>query len=463
MFKLIKKLRKCDWVMIAIIMALTVLQVWCVMLLTDYMMNIISDITYLSYQTDPSQMGEEFNTIFQGMFAGSWQNMDAAISEGTLPMITEEMAATIHSIAIATTNDVWFHGGMMILVVVGYTGVQIIISVLASIIAAHFATSVRHDVNKKVSSFSLSNIHSFSTPSLITRASNDIEQVQMTLLLMMRMVFAAPVTAIWAICKIQASSFELTITTVIAVLALIVGLVIIMIVVFPKFNIVQKSIDKLNEVSRENLKGIRVVRAYNGEKYQEAKFNTANDNLKKLNKFTGRANGLMSPLMTILMDGVSLAIYLVGAHLINDSKISYAEVAAFMSLATQVIMAFMMLLIMMIMWPRASVSAKRINEVLESSDSIVDPETETVPTEKGTIEFKNVAFRYPDAEENVIENVSFKAKTGDTIAVIGSTGCGKSSLINLISRFYDCTEGEILVDGVNVRELKQKTLHHIVG
>jgi ATP-binding cassette, subfamily B, multidrug efflux pump len=463
MFKLFARFRKRDWVSIAIIIGLTVIQVWCVMLMTDYIKFIIQSITYLSYQQDPSQLGNTFLTMYN-QAGGSWSTVDAVVqaSGATLGM-SQKLIDTVHAIASATIQDVYFNVGMMILVTLGYMGAQTLISVLASAVAASFATSLRHDINKKVSSFSLANIHGFSTPSLITRASNDIEQVQMAILLTMRMVFAAPVTAIWAICKIQASSTELTITTAVAVVLLIIGLLLIMMMVMPKFKVSQKYVDKLNEISRENLTGIRVVRAYNGERYQERKFKTANDDLTHLNTFTGRVIGALSPLMTILMDGVSLAIYIVGSYLINNKTLDYATVTSFMTLATQIVMAFMMLLMMFILWPRASVSAKRINEVLEAKDSIQDPVEEKPFTEKGTLRFDDVSFRYPDAKENIVEHVSFKATAGQTVAVVGATGCGKSSLINLIARLYDCTQGSISVDGVNVKDLSQKKLHSVIG
>jgi ATP-binding cassette subfamily B multidrug efflux pump len=463
MFKLFARFRKRDWVSIAIIIGLTVIQVWCVMLMTDYIKYIIQSLTYLSYQQDPSQLGNTFLTMYN-QAGGSWSTVDAVVqaSGATLGM-SQKLIDTVHAIASATIQDVYFNVGMMILVTLGYMGAQTLISVLASAVAASFATSLRHDINKKVSSFSLANIHGFSTPSLITRASNDIEQVQMAILLTMRMVFAAPVTAIWAICKIQASSTELTITTAVAVVLLIIGLLLIMMMVMPKFKVSQKYVDKLNEISRENLTGIRVVRAYNGERYQERKFKTANDDLTHLNTFTGRVIGALSPLMTILMDGVSLAIYIVGSYLINNKTLDYATVTSFMTLATQIVMAFMMLLMMFILWPRASVSAKRINEVLEAKDSIQDPVEEKPFTEKGTLRFDDVSFRYPDAKENIVEHVSFKATAGQTVAVVGATGCGKSSLINLIARLYDCTQGSISVDGVNVKDLSQKKLHSVIG
>ncbi len=414
MFKLLKKFRPLDWLFVALIVGLTVLQVWCTMKITDYIAELIRDISYISVgQTD--------------------------------------------------ANAIWISACYLLLFVVSYTLTAMLISIIASAITAHFATTVRSEINAKVSSFSLAEINKFSTASLITRATNDIEQVQMCILLMLRMVFAAPITAIWAIAKIQATSTELTITTGVAIFFLVAVLAIAMVLVLPKFKISQRYIDRLNGVTREHITGIRVVHAYNAEQYQENKFNKANDDLTKLNLFTSRAMGILSPVMTIVMDGVTIAILGVGAVVINNGKTDYATISAFSTLATQIIMSFMMLLMMFVMWPRASVSANRINEVLSTKESIKDPENEKELTSAGEIEFKDVSFTYPDGETPIISNVSFKAKAGETVAIIGATGCGKSTLVNLISRLYDVSEGEILIDGVNVKDIKQKTLRSKIG
>lgn len=414
MFKLLKKFRPLDWLFVALIVGLTVLQVWCTMKITDYIAELIREINYIAVgQTD--------------------------------------------------TNTIWISACYLLLFVVSYTLTAMLISIIASAITAHFATTIRSEINAKVSSFSLAEINKFSTASLITRATNDIEQVQMCILLMLRMVFAAPITAIWAIAKIQATSTELTITTGIAIFFLVAVLAVAMVLVLPKFKISQRYIDRLNGVTREHITGIRVVHAYNAEQYQENKFNKANDDLTKLNLFTSRAMGILSPVMTIVMDGVTIAILGVGAVVINNGKTDYATISAFSTLATQIIMSFMMLLMMFVMWPRASVSANRINEVLSAKESIKDPENEKELTSMGEIEFKNVSFTYPDGETPIVSNVSFKAKAGETVAIIGATGCGKSTLVNLISRLYDVSEGEILIDGVNVKDIKQKTLRSKIG
>jgi len=279
------------------------------------------------------------------------------------------------------------------------------------------------------------------------------------------MFFSAPVTAIWAICKINSSSWKLTLPTVIAVVLLVIFLLVLMIFVMPKFKVMQKIIDNINGITSENLLGIRVIRAYNAEDYQLKKFKTVNDNLTNTQIFTSSMMGLMSPVITMIMNGVTLAIYWIGAGLINNGEIQYATITQFIMLATQIIMSFMMLLMMFIMIPRAQVAANRINQVLEQKESVSDPveEKEFVESEKGCIEFKNVSFKYPDADENILNDITFKVKKGETIAFIGSTGSGKSTIVNLAMRFYDVTEGEIDINGVNIKDIKQSTLRNQIG
>ena len=485
MFKLYTRLRKRDWALVAIIVGLTVLQVWCTMLMVDYISDIILSITYLNYHNNLSA----FLSLFEGMVFPEGGNVLAGLvslisgygtAEGGidwsgllsdqgynafLGFLDPAARAPFDGIASASTGQIWFNGGMMVLVALGLAACQIVIEVLASYITSHFATNIRSDVNGKISSFSLAEINKFSTASLITRTTNDIQQVSMCTLMMLRMVFAAPVTAIWAICKIQEVSYQLTLATGIAIVLLVICLVLIMGAVLPQFKIMQKRIDKINSLTQENLTGIRVVRAFNAEDYQEQKFQKANGNLTKSQLFTGRMLSLMSPVMMIIMNGLTLSVYWIGATLMQNGSttLNYASVSAFSSLATQIVMAFMMLLMMFILWPRASVSAKRINEVLQTQNSILDPENEKKTTEVGTVEFKDVSFRYPDAEADILEHISFRANKGDTVAFIGSTGSGKSTLVNLVTRLYDCTEGEVLVDGVNVKELRQKTLRSKIG
>lgn len=414
MIKLYKKLRPVDWVLLAVLLGLTVLQVWCTMLLVDYTKEIITAITKVS-------------------------------------------------LGLATTGDIWYNGGMMLLVAGGSGVAQTLVGLIASFVSANLSARIRTEVYNKVDGFSIAERDKFSTPSLITRTTNDVQQVQMANILMLRMAVAAPITAVWAILKIQTASTQLTVATIVAVVILVAFLALLMVFVMPKFKIMQKLVDRLNGVSRENLTGIRVIRAYNAEDYQQRKFEEANETITKTQLFTGRMMSLMSPVMMLIMNGVSLAIYWLGASLINKGTTDYATVAAFMQLASQIIMAFMMVMMMFVLLPRAQVSAKRINEVLETPLSVADPETEQPLTEVGTVEFKDVSFEYSDSDEKVIQNISFKAEKGETVAFIGSTGSGKSTLINLVPRFFDATEGQVLVDGVDVRNLKQSTLRRLIG
>ena len=333
----------------------------------------------------------------------------------------------------------------------------------ASKVASTLSARLRSRVYAKVDSFSIAEVNKFSTASLITRTTNDIQQIQLANILILRMLIYAPIMAIWAICKINASSGELTAATAVAIVVLVICIIALMLTVMPKFRLIQKLTDKLNGVTRENLTGIRVVRAYNAEGYQQEKFEKVNDKITRTQLFTGRVMSLMNPLMMIVMNGLTLAIYWIGASLMNAGEIQYQTIVAFMTLASQVVMAFLMLLMMFVLIPRAEVAARRVNEVLDTPLTIADPETEKPFTEEGTVEFRNVSFRYPDADADVFEHISFRAEKGQTVAFIGSTGSGKSTLINLVPRFYDATEGEVLVDGVNVKDMKQSTLRDKIG
>lgn len=457
MFKLYKKLRPVDWVLLGILLGLTVLQVYCTMTMVDFIRRIIESITYLNYHNNPQLVGEEF-AVFIAQHG--WDGfLELAPSLG----LGGEALAMLESVAGATTGAIWYNGGMMLLVAASSGVAQMLVGLIASYVAARFSESLRSEVYAKAVGFSVAERDRFSTPSLITRTTNDIQQVQLSNILMLRMAVAAPVTAIWAICKIQAASTQLTIATAVAVALLVLFLMLLMLFVLPKFKIMQKLLDRLNGVSRENLTGIRVIRAYNAEEYQLEKFEGSNAVITKTQLFTGRMMSLMSPVMMLIMNGVSLAIYWLGASLINAGDTDYATVAAFMQLASQIIMAFMLLMMMFVLLPRAQVSAKRINEVLETPFSVTDPESEEPLKEEGTVEFRNVSFSYPDSDESVIKNISFRAEKGETVAFIGSTGSGKSTLINLVPRFYDATEGEVLVNGVNVRNISQRTLHSLIG
>lgn len=472
MLKLYKKLRPIDWVLLGVLVGLTVLQVYCMMTLVDYTQNIIRAITLLDYHNHPEKL-DEAGYFASLVTANGWQSFTpeyiASIVQTFVDggaMTAEEassMSAMLAGVASATTGDIWREGGMMLAVAAGSAAAQICVGLIASYVASGLSARIRTAIYTKVDSFSIAERDKFSTPSLITRTTNDVQQVQMANILMLRMAFAAPVTAIWAICKIQTASTQLTWTTVIAVCVLVLFLSLIMVFVLPKFKKLQKLIDKLNGVSRENLTGLRVVRAYNAEKYQEDKFAEANESITKTQLFTGRMMALMSPVMMLIMNGVSLAIYWLGASLINGGTTDLATITSFMMLASQIIMAFMMLLMMFVMLPRAQVSADRINAILDTRLSVQDAATDAILTEKGTVEFRNVSFAYPDSDQPVISRISFRAEKGETVAFIGSTGSGKSTLINLVPRFFDATEGQVLVDGVDVRNIRQKTLRSMIG
>ena len=411
MIKLLKRFRPVDWILTALILGLTVAQVWFDLELPTYSANIISEIT----------------------------------NEG------------------ATVGSVLSIGGTMLLLALGSMACSMAIGFIAAYVSAHFSYSLRGDVYRKVVSFSFEEINRFSTPSLITRSTNDIQQVQMAVVMILRMAISAPITAIWAIFRIQATSATLTAATAVALCVLVAVLITIFVIVMPKFKLIQRLTDRLNGVTREPLPGLRVVRAYNAEEYQEEKFGKVNEEVTRVNLFTNRVMGLMSPFMMLVMNGITLAIYWLGASLINEGSLDFATMTAFSMLAMQVLMAFMMLTMLFIMLPRASVSAKRINEVLETENRIGEPAEPKPFTERATVEMKNVSFRYPDADGYVLKDISFRAKQGDTVAFIGATGSGKSTLVNLIPRFYDATEGEVLVDGVNVREVRQADLRARIG
>ena len=465
MVKLLRYLRKKDWMFVVLIVGLTILQVYCTMTLMDFISNITKAIQYLYYHNNPSLL---LGNIYDAA-TFSWQAIDAnadAIATMVAASSNQDaatVATMIHQIAIASTGDIWFNGGMMLLLALGMVGCQALISVLAAAISSHLATVLRKDINDKVTSFSLTELNHFSTASLITRSTNDVQMYQMCLLLIMRMFFSAPITAIWAICKIQSISWTLMVPAVCGIIALVVFLLVMLLLVMPKFKISQKLLDKVNGQTRENVTGIRVVHSYNAENYQKEKFGKTNDELTKVQLFTGKAMAFMSPYISLIMNVISLLVYWVGAYLINDGKTDYAQVLSMMMLSTQIVMSFMMLLMMFYMIPRANVSAKRINEVLETKNSVNDPKEEKPLQEEGLIEFKDVSFRYPDGDNDVISHISFKARKGETIAFIGETGSGKSTIVNLVSRLYDATQGEVLVDGVNVKDMKQKTLRGLVG
>ena len=367
-------------------------------------------------------------------------------------------------------HDILIAGGKMLLCAFGSLLVTVLVAVCASRIASNFSAIVRGKLFDKVQSFSMEEIGRFSTASLITRSTNDVTQVQMLIVMGLSIMLRAPIMAVMAILKIVDKSWQWTLSTGVAVVVLLVVVIICVSLCMPKFKRLQSLTDDINQVTRENLTGLNVVRAYNAEAYQEEKFEKVNKDLTDTHWFTSKTMAFMMPTIMMIMNGLSLAIYWIGAVLINDAQdmqekfTLFSDMVVFSSYAMQVVMSFMMLVMIFIMLPRASVAAKRILEVLDTEPSIEDGTRDTFPVMKdGEVEFKDVSFKYPDAEEYVLEHISFSAKKGETIAFIGATGCGKSTAINLIPRFYDATEGEVLVDGVNVKEYTQEALHNKIG
>lgn len=417
MIKIFKHLQKKDWLLIMCSLVFIVAQVWLDLKLPDYMY----EITML-VQTEGSKMSE-----------------------------------------------VLVQGGYMILCAVGSMIAAMITGFFAAKVAAGFSVRLRGMVFEKTMSFSMEEINGFSTSSLITRSTNDITQIQLLIATGLQVLVKAPILAVWAVLKIMGKSWQWTAATGFAVLFLIVMLSVIIIVALPKFKVIQTLTDNLNRVSREHLSGIRVVHAYNAGGYQEEKFDKANNDLTNTNLFTSRVMAILMPTMGLIMSGLGLVIYWIGAFLINQAAVPdrlslFSDMVVFSSYAVQVIMAFMMLSFVFIMLPRASVSAKRINEVLNTKAKIIDGNlTDGKEGLSGEIEFRNVSFKYPDAKDYILRNITFSAHKGETVAIIGSTGSGKTSLVNLIPRFYDATEGEIFINGMNVKNYSQEALHDKLG
>lgn len=418
MFKLFNNFTKKDLIKIVVAVTLIVMQVWLDLKMPDYM----STITTL-VQTEGSEMSEILKN-------GSYMTFCAL-------------------------------GSLLAAIVVGY---------LVAGISASLSMRIRKKLFDKVEDLDMHDVKRFSTASLITRTTNDITQIQMLIAMGLQIMVKSPITAVWAITKILNKSWEWSALTGIGVIIVLSTVSIIMAIVLPRFKIVQRLLDRLNGVTRENLTGIRVVRAFNAEGYQEKKFNEVNADLTKLQLSNQRKFIIMEPMMYLVMYFLTLGIYFIGAHMIEgagapaEKMTIFSNMVVFSSYAMQVIMSFLMMAMIFMMIPRAEVSATRINEVLETQGSILDGElTGEDVAEKGTVEFKNVCFKYPDAEEYLLHNISFKANQGETVAFIGSTGSGKSTLINLVPRFYDATEGEVLIDGINVKDYQHKALMNKLG
>ncbi len=417
MIKLLKRMKKREYGMVCASLVFIVAQVWLDLKMPDYM----SAITTL-VQTPSSEMSE-----------------------------------------------ILLNGGYMLFCAVGSMVAAMITGYFAARVAAGLSKTVREQVFKKVMRFNSEEIGRFSTASLITRTTNDITQVQTLIAMGLQAIMKAPILLVWAIVKIAGKQWQWSLATASAVLVIMAVLMAAIILALPKFKVIQQLTDNLNRVTRENLTGIRVVRAYNAEEYQENKFERANDELTKTNLFTNRVMALLMPTMSFVSSGISLAIYWIGAYLINAAEVSerltlFSDMVVFSSYAMQVIMAFTMLTMMFIMLPRVLVSARRINEVLDTEIALKDGKHDTSDNKiRGKIEFCNVSFKYPDAGDYVLEDISFTAEEGQTVAIIGSTGSGKTTLVNLIPRFYDATKGEILIDGVNVKNYTQKGLRNKFG
>ena len=417
MFKLFKTLGKKEALMAVICLLLIFGQVWLELKMPDYM----SEITVL-VQSEGSQM-----------------------------------------------NDILRNGAYMLACALGSLVSAIIVGYIAATISATLSMKVRKKLFDKVENLAMHEVKQFSTSSLITRTTNDITQIEMLVAMGLQLLLKAPITAVWAITKILDKSWQWSAITAVAVAILLTTVGTLIAIILPRFKVVQKLIDKINGITRENLTGIRVIRAFNAENYQQEKFENVNNDLTSLQLFNQKSFAILSPIMYLVMYFLTLSIYFVGAILIKDAlmvdKLAlFGNMVVFSSYAMQIIMSFLMLAMIFMMLPRAQVSANRINEVLDTEISIKEGTLDKdITNERGTVEFKNVSFKYPDAEEYLLRNISFKAEKGQTVAFIGSTGSGKSTLINLIPRFYDATEGEVLVDGVNVKEYKSEFLHNKIG
>ena len=416
MTKLLKEFNKKDYFLVLVCTLLIIFQVWLDLRLPDYM----SEITKL-VQTEGSKM-----------------------------------------------SDILSQGGYMLLCALGSLISAFIVGYLTSYISATFSQKTRKTLFTKVQSFSMEEIKKFKTSSLITRTTNDITNIQMFISMGLQMLIKAPITAVWAILKILGKNYRWSIATFVAVVVMLSVIGTLMLIVLPRFKIVQKLIDNINDKTRENLTGVRVIRAFNAEKYQEDRFEEGNEKLTNTQMFNQRMMSIMSPTMYLIMNLLPLSIYIIGAGLINNAGMFdrlnlFSDMVVFSSYAMQVIMAFLMLAMIFVMYPRASVSIDRIKEVLDTETKVLDGMFSSDTKLKGEVEFKNVSFKYPDADEYVLKNISFKAKKGDTLALIGSTGSGKSTIVNLIMRFYDVTEGEILIDGKNIKEYKLDALYKKIG
>ena len=392
-----------------------------------------------------------------------------------MPDYTKELTKIVQS-GTNTMTEVWKNGGMMLLCAAGSMVSAIICSYFISQVASSFSMTLREELFKRITSFSNVEMNQFSTPSLITRTTNDVVQMQNFMAMGVQLLFKAPIMAIWAICKISATDVRWTLATIICVFIIVICVGILIALCLPRFKKIQRLTDELNDRTRENISGVRVVRAFNAEAYQTQKFENVNDTITKTNLFTSKAMGLLSPIMNVCMNGLMIAIYFIGAILINAITSNdfnnvvlervnvIGNMTAFSQYAIQVVMAFMMLIMIFIILPRTIVSGNRIYEVLKTKPSITDGKQEnSLEKEGGEVEFRNVSFSYNKDSLPTISNISFHVKKGETLAIIGATGSGKSTIIHLIPRFYDATSGEVLVNGINVLDYKVKDLRNLVA
>ncbi|MBW3088593.1 ABC transporter ATP-binding protein [Bifidobacterium sp. 82T24] len=411
----------------------------------------------------------EWGQLFVGLLlivAQIWFNLELPDYMADITRLVETPGSEMH--------DVWVAGGKMLAVSLGAVICMALTGLITARVGASFSRRLRSLEFERVESFGPAEMNRFSTASLITRSTNDITQIQMFVTMGLMLLVQSPIMAVWAVCKIAGKGFDWTIATGVAVVILLVAVAVLMAMVMPKFKAMQALTDNINRVSRENLTGLRVVRAYNAERYQEAKFDKANDELTGTQLFTNRAMSVMMPLMNTVMNGLMLAVYWIGAYLIDaagmmDKLTLFSNMVVFSSYSVQVIMSFLMMSMVFVLWPRADVSAKRILEVLDTEPTVTDGERTDGAKDaagrelRGEVEFRNVGFTYPDSREPMLEHVSFKAEPGQTVAFIGSTGSGKSTLVNLVPRFYDVTEGQVLVDGVDVRDYTLTALRDKIG
>lgn len=414
MFKLFKYFDKKEWLFLALLAVLTLFEVWLELKLPDYMQA-----------------------------------------------ITTVMATG------GSVGEVLKNGGLMLACALGAGLIAVTIGYSSSMIGTGLSRRLRSEMYAKVGTFSPTEMHKFSTSSLITRSTNDISQIQQTISMGFQVILRAPVTAVWAICKIVSKSFQWSVATAIAVAVMLIFVIVVVCLVVPKFKVVQKKTDDLNRITTENLTGLRVVRAFNAEGFMQDKFEATNKSLKNTQLFTSRATAFINPMINLVMNGLSVAIYVIGAYLINSAGMAqkvvlYSDMMVFFSYAMQIISSFMMLVMIFMIMPRAIVSAKRVNEVLDTKSSVVDG-VGANPTEVGTVKFDNVSFAYADGTEPVLKDISFEAKKGETVAIIGATGCGKSTIVKLIPRLYDATSGTVLVDGVDVKNYKLQDLYNKIG